>query len=264
MIEVPEEIQEWDNLYWDNRSEYENRIKEINKIFELEDGKGFQIHPPTFFAGDVHSQEIRYVFIGLNPGYDDNSPKEIEWRRKRRKEEKLRDCLDLFEYFGTLKNFPRYYTRLIKLCPDYETSSTKKQREEFCNKYVVNIDAFPFHSKNNNKDIGSFTPDQLTRFFGFWTISKNLIRNIHNAWIIVVGRGNYKLLLFDPEVGYKKLKLIQTIKKQKKGYVHIYTFELCDRRGILIDTFLTGGNRLPKEVDHAINTSVKEILSSAG
>ncbi|MFH1711203.1 MAG: hypothetical protein ABH840_02740 [Nanoarchaeota archaeon] len=239
-MKIPNSIVKLDKLFWTHHKKFKMEVNRINTIFELKKKNKFiSNHPPTFFAGNVDSKEIKYLFLGLNPGFNEKKNKEEkEWRKNHRKRP-LVDCKKLFELFGQ-KHWPRYFTNLLKLCKDF---NDKNKKAEYCNKHVVSIDAFPFHSENNRIDLSVSTPEQIDTFFKYWNISKGLIKQIGAKYIFAVGKGNYKLLLLDPEIGYKNLKLVRRFKKEKGGYVHLYEFRLENKKGFMIDTFLGGANR---------------------
>ncbi|MFH1376082.1 MAG: hypothetical protein ABIH25_00430 [Candidatus Woesearchaeota archaeon] len=265
-LKIPEKIRNLDNMFWKNRRLFKKKVKNINKIFELKKNNDLfkDDHPPTFFSGNIHSKKIKYIFIGLNPGYnEEHNKKEYNWRKnsKEKSKKQMEDCINLFEYFYENK-WPGYYTRILNIVKDFSKKEKKKERYEYCKKYLINIDAFPFHSKSFKIKIDNLTPQQYIEFFKYWNSSKELIKMIKSKYIIIFGKANLKLFMMDPSIDKTKLKLIKKFKKERGGFVHIYKIIFADKKTILVDTFLGGGKNmsLNKKNIKEISNYIRSIL----
>lgn len=267
MTNAIQKIKAWDKKYWANKSDFKKEIKHLNTTFEFNGKNGFEIFPPTFFIGNIDSKKLKYIFVGLNPGYNKESNyKEEKWRNTHRKNA-LDDCKNLFVYFAQSR-WPKYFTFIHNIVEgkkfknknekiDYYTGN----RERGIEATAVNIDAFPFHSSKYKIALQKMSTEQLKKFFYFWNISKSLIKKVSGKYIIIFGKQNYILFLLDKEFGITKLKLEKAIKKDNGGRVHIYKFKFGRKTAFLIDEFLGGGqNRLTKNDRDRISNYLRSML----
>jgi len=245
-MRIPKEIIYWDKLYWEKRSKFKEEIKKLNKLFNLKSDEGFVVFPPTFFSGHIDSDKIKYIMIGLNPSYSGkHNKKEIEYRKRERKKGELCDLKNIFSYFNEYGR-PSYYWAFREILGGLEKKPINREEYfNFLNKCAINIDTFPFHSRNYKIDIANLSIPQIKKLMEFWGIAKSLILSSGADKIIMFGKPSYHLLLLDDEIGHDKLNKLYSFKKQGKNrMINIYEINFKKKKIYLIDNFIGGKSRL--------------------
>ncbi len=153
---------------------------------------------PTYFIGDITNPRDKYIFIGINPGYNSNNSLENAYLKRRGL---FNGYCHLFSDFHYSKpGLIPYYANIKGFLKRYDGIKEKIDWEWF-QKNVIALEFIPYHSS----DAAGLRINDLTKYREiYFEILLKIIRHINpKKTIFIVGFPTLKPYLVKPE--FKKV-----------------------------------------------------------
>lgn len=257
MNQLPEYIKEAKNdfdLFYSNPEKYrENVINLSHRLGLAEDNKLQETFLPGYLAGN-YQKEAKYIFIGINPGFDKDQ-NIIEEKLKDETWEKYHNfILNFFDIFASAGFKSPYFTRLYNLIVglenDEDICQTRESKIKYMQGKILTMELIPYHSSRFNANLGDvfvnqYLKDRLNKCFDFIKTLKSQPR------LVIFNGGPFKILLIDNKLWnnlpWQLIPFYWTTTSGLKRTLEIYIVEKDDLKCVIFSTFLMSARGLTNE-----------------
>lgn len=187
-------------LYYSDPEKYKDKVVNLSNMLGLTaENKLQEDFLPGYLAGN-YQEGAKYVFIGINPGFD-KKQNVIEEKLKDQTWEKYHNfILNFFEIFANAGFKSPYFTRLFNLIAGLENDiiniTERSEKIRYMQNKVVTMELIPYHSSrfNANLDDPYLINYLKERMHLSWQFLKELNQE---PKLIIFNGGPFKKLLVD-------------------------------------------------------------------
>ena len=261
MSEIPHYIQIAKSdfeLFYSNPEKYKDKVVNLSNMLGLTaENKLQEDFLPGYLAGN-YQKGAKYVFIGINPGFDKNQ-NIIEEKLKDQTWDKYHNfILNFFDIFSNAGFKSPYFTRLYNLIAGLEKEEAvltdRSDKIRYMQGKVMTMELIPYHSSRFSSDLD----DPLVKEYlkERLNLCYNFIKGLDiPPKLVVFNGGPFKKLLIDNNlwdaISWNKEILEWTTTSERKRSLDIYYCKNEALSCVLFSTFLMSARGLTN--NHLIN-----------
>ena len=231
----------WQKSYKKGNKEYYDKVKKINESFKLKDTWRFDTKlSPKFWAGDI-DKHPKFIVVSLNPGLGDkihrSHMKSDAQGWKEYKENRK-------SWFKNRKDFQKspYWKQVNKLvCGMDGITPGKKIDADYITENVLNLNLFPYHSKETKQYSETFNVKELKIIIENLDLLFDLIKSKNPDYCFFSGKVWETLLieykLFSRKFKKKKYKPKKKKAKKRKNKFRIYFLKQDKIKYVVLNRF---------------------------
>ena len=231
----------WKNSYVKQNKKYSDKIKKINESFKLKDTWWFNTKlSPKFWAGDI-DKHPKFIVVSLNPGLGDKihySHMESDAQGWKEYKENRKS------WFKNRKDFQKspYWKQVNKLvCGMDGITPGKKIDADYITENVLNLNLFPYHSKETKQYSETFNVKELKIIIENLDLLFDLIKSKNPDYCFFSGKVWETLLidykLFSRKFKKKKYKPKKKKAKKRKNKFRIYFLKQNKIKYVVLNRF---------------------------
>ena len=230
----------WKKSYKKRNRKYSDKVKKINETFNLKNTDELNTKlAPQFWSGDIDSNP-KFIVVSLNPGLAKVSKKSMESDVQGWKEYKE----NRKSWFKKRKDFQKssYWQQVNKLiCGMDNKTPGKKIDSDYITKNVLNLNLFPYHSKETKNYPAKFNVKDLKIVIDNLDLLFDLIEAKKPKYCFFSGKVWETLLiehkLFSTKFEKKKYKPKKKKAKKRKNNFRIYFLKQNKIRYVVLNRF---------------------------
>ena len=231
----------WKKSYKKRNRKYSDKVKKINESFKLKKAYKFNTQlAPKFWAGDIDKPHPKFIVVSLNPGLAKVSKKSMESDVQGWKEYKE----NRKSWFKKRKDFQKssYWKQVNKFICGMDGEKPKKEiNADYITKNVLNLNLFPYHSKETKDYPDTFNVKDLKIVIDNLDLLFDLIEAKKPKYCFFSGKIWETLLieykLFSTKFEKKKYKPKKKKAKKRKNNFRIYFLKQNKIRYVILNRF---------------------------
>ena len=204
----------WQKSYKKGNKEYYDKVKKINESFKLKKSWRFNTKlSPKFWAGDIDKRP-KFIVVSLNPGLSKKIHKK-HMERDAQGWEKYKENRKSWFKRKDFQNSP-YWKQVNKfICGMDGITPRKKIDADYITENVLNLNLFPYHSKETKQYSETFNVKELKIIIENLDLLFDLIKSKNPDYCFFSGKV-WETLLIEYKLFSSKFKEKEKYKPKKK------------------------------------------------